>query len=287
MLAYSFNVTTSLHSDLHMLRRMSSALKYYDIGFNLTDPMYQGVYNGKKYHEADIPHVLARASQAHVQTMLLTGSSLEESRAAIQIANTYHTPQARLYYTLGVHPCCVNEFVLDGADSTISNPTNDPHFNEQLDITDLSFTIGRLHALYTLIKDNAKDPKFRAIGEMGLDYDRFYYSSQKMQLTFFEEQLKISCLFPEVPLFLHMRNCCEDYVAILRKFVKGFTAVSYTHLDVYKRQPSALRPLLCKISTNQGLLLPCSSRRTTKMAQKYLFLAQTGAYETTVWVVRP
>lgn len=223
MLAYSFNVTTSLHSDLHMLRRMSSALKYYDIGFNLTDPMYQGVYNGKKYHEADIPHVLARASQAHVQTMLLTGSSLEESRAAIQIANTYHTPQARLYYTLGVHPCCVNEFVLDGADSTISNPTNDPHFNEQLDITDLSFTIGRLHALYTLIKDNAKDPKFRAIGEMGLDYDRFYYSSQKMQLTFFEEQLKISCLFPEVPLFLHMRNCCEDYVAILRKFVKGFT----------------------------------------------------------------
>ncbi|SCV01273.1 LANO_0F10968g1_1 [Lachancea nothofagi CBS 11611] len=206
-----------------MLRKMSQALKYYDIGLNLSDPMYQGIYHGKKYHECDIKHLLHRAKMARVQNMLLTGSSILESKQVVQLSHQYHTDETRLYYTLGVHPCCVNEFVLDGNQSTIDNPTNDIEFNEGLDITDINFTKSKIRELFELINERSQDPQFRAIGEIGLDYDRFYYSSKKMQLLLFEEQLKLSCLFPEKPLFLHMRNCCSDFVAVLKKFLIGFT----------------------------------------------------------------
>ncbi|SCV04468.1 LAME_0H18668g1_1 [Lachancea meyersii CBS 8951] len=205
-----------------MLRKMMPTFKFYDIGLNLTDPMYQGIYNGKKYHECDIKNVLHRAKLSRVQNMLLTGSSIQESQDAIQLAHQFHNEDVNLYYTIGVHPCCVNEFILKDTQSTIDNPTDDVEFNAKLDVSDLSFTKSKLRELYKLISENSTDPQFRAIGEIGLDYDRFYYSSQKMQLLFFEEQLKLSCLFPNLPLFLHMRNCCSDFIEILKKFVTGF-----------------------------------------------------------------
>ena len=40
-----------------------SPLKYYDIGLNLTDPMFHGIYNGKQYHPADYVKLLERAAQ--------------------------------------------------------------------------------------------------------------------------------------------------------------------------------------------------------------------------------
>ncbi|SCU85164.1 LAFA_0D14202g1_1 [Lachancea sp. 'fantastica'] len=209
-----------------MLRKMSPALKFYDIGVNLTDPMYQGIYNGKKYHESDIKNVLHRAKLSRVQNLLLTGSSIQESRSAVQLARQYRNEDTKLLYTLGVHPCCVNEFILKDSQSTIDNPTDDIEFNEKLDVTDINFSKSKLRELYELIAENSLDTQFRAIGEIGLDYDRFYYSSKKMQLLFFEEQLKISCFFPHLPLFLHMRNCSADFVAVLKKFIHGFVDTS-------------------------------------------------------------
>ncbi|CEP60642.1 3'-5'-exodeoxyribonuclease LALA0_S01e15632g [Lachancea lanzarotensis] len=209
-----------------MLKKMSPALKFYDIGVNLTDPMYQGIYNGKKYHECDIKNVLHRAKVSKVQNLLLTGSSIQESRSAIQLAHQYRNEDTNLFYTLGVHPCCVNEFILKDTQSTIDNPTDDIDFNEKLDVIDLNFTKSKLRELYGLIAESCKDNQFRAIGEIGLDYDRFYYSSKKMQLLFFEEQLKLSCFFPSLPLFLHMRSCSSDFVAVLKKFIHGFVDTS-------------------------------------------------------------
>lgn len=212
----------TLTSSKLMLKRMAQALRFYDVGLNLTDPMYQGIYHGKKYHECDIKQVLKRAQLARVETMLLTGSSLHESREAIRLSSEYSSDATKLYYTLGVHPCCVNEFVLSETRSTIDNPTNDETFNAKLQVTDLNFTKSKLRELYSLIADrHTDDTKFRAIGEIGLDYDRFYYSSREMQLLFFEEQLKLSCFFPEIPLFLHMRNCAADFLSVMRKFVDG------------------------------------------------------------------
>ncbi|GMM56780.1 3'-5'-exodeoxyribonuclease [Maudiozyma humilis] len=85
--------------------------RYYDIGMNLTDTMFRGIYHGKQYHAPDIPEVLKRARDRHVRTLLLTGSSIEESRQLISmVAGLKNASPVKLYYTVGVHPCCVNEF---------------------------------------------------------------------------------------------------------------------------------------------------------------------------------
>lgn len=215
------------------VRMMSQ--RYYDIGLNLTDPMYRGVYNGKQYHGADVHTVISRAFERGVKAALLTGSSLKESREAIALANDSELSDrgVRLKYTLGVHPCCVNEFA--DHDATIDNPSHDEEWNQSLHLQvlqNLEPTKSKLKELYDLCQQQIMidGGNFGAVGEIGLDYDRFYYSGKEMQKIFFEEQLKMSCLVsnPKIPLFLHMRNCCNDFLAIMNKFVQGFSDVQDT-----------------------------------------------------------
>ena len=84
------------------VRMMSQ--RYYDIGLNLTDPMYRGVYNGKQYHGADVHTVISRAFERGVKAALLTGSSLKESREAIALASDSELSDrgVRLKYTFVV-----------------------------------------------------------------------------------------------------------------------------------------------------------------------------------------
>lgn len=180
--------------------------------------MFKGVYRGKCYHKCDITNVLKRCVETKVERLLLTGSSIEESIETIKLANQYgHVEQLKLYYTIGVHPCCVNEFVVD------RSSRNYEQVKSQIEVSDIDFSRRKLLELYSLIKcHDGSDNRFRAIGEIGLDYDRLNYSSKSTQLKFFREQLKISCLFPKMPLFLHMRNCCSDFTSIMREFISGF-----------------------------------------------------------------
>ncbi|AET39722.1 3'-5'-exodeoxyribonuclease Ecym_4702 [Eremothecium cymbalariae DBVPG len=211
-----------------MLKRagMCKRIRYYDIGFNLSDPMYQGVYRGKRYHKADVERILERCKESRVERMLLTGSSLVEVRQTIDLVDQYESLAKGLglglYYTIGVHPCCVNEFVTEEM-MTLAEPSNDEAMNQALDVKDVEVTRTRLVELYQLMRERQEhDGRLRAIGEIGLDYDRFYYSGKNMQLLFFKEQLKLSCMFPDIPLFLHMRNCHSDFIGILGQFVEGF-----------------------------------------------------------------
>lgn len=204
-----------------------STAKYYDIGLNLTDSMFKGVYNGKKYHETDIVNILNRAHQRNVQTALVTGSSIEESREVIELLKDYAKHDVNLYYTVGVHPCCVNEFVHAKQSSTINNPTNDEDLNYSLYLNmDPKYAHDKLKELFDLIQQSLQtnSHSFRAIGEIGLDYDRLHYSCKELQRTMFEEQLKLACLTSndKMPLFLHMRNCASDFIQILKKFIIGF-----------------------------------------------------------------
>lgn len=210
-----------------MLKRIMS-VKYYDIGFNLTDDMFCGIYHGKKYHESDIPNILNRAYQRNVRAVLVTGSSIEESQEAIKLIKDFQSKTAiNLYYTIGVHPCCVNEFVQSDTKSGINNPTNNEDMNQQLfDNMDINHVHNKLKELFELIQSNidSNNNSLRAIGEIGLDYDRLHYSCKDLQKMLFEEQLKLSCLIKDdsIPLFLHMRNCGQDFIQILKKFIIGF-----------------------------------------------------------------
>ena len=46
---------------------------YCDIGVNLSDEMFRGVYHGSRKHEDDLADVLARAEAAGVKQMIITG----------------------------------------------------------------------------------------------------------------------------------------------------------------------------------------------------------------------
>lgn len=65
--------------------------RYIDIGINLTDPMFSGVYDQKMHHDSDMDDIIDRAKQSGIQKLLVTGSNLKESRQAIELANKYRT----------------------------------------------------------------------------------------------------------------------------------------------------------------------------------------------------
>lgn len=63
--------------------------KFADVGINLGDPVFQGIYHEKKAHDDDLEDVLQRAVDVGCIKMMVTGSDLNESRNAIRIAETH------------------------------------------------------------------------------------------------------------------------------------------------------------------------------------------------------
>ncbi|KAG0730563.1 putative deoxyribonuclease TATDN1 [Chionoecetes opilio] len=137
----------------HMKFRMAQLVKrFIDIGANLTDEMYQGIYHGSKKHEADLSHVLKRAWEAGLSKMVITGTSLSDSKAALELAKT----NEHLYCTVGCHPTLCEEFEKE-------ETSPDAYLEELLQLT----------------LDNRE--KVVAIGECGLDYDRTQFCSPEIQ----------------------------------------------------------------------------------------------------------
>lgn len=59
------------------------------IGINLGDPVFRGVYHGKQAHEDDLNGVVQRALDIGCKKMMITGSNLRESQHAIDLARQY------------------------------------------------------------------------------------------------------------------------------------------------------------------------------------------------------
>jgi TatD DNase family protein len=138
-----------------------------DIGTNLTHPAFH----------ADLDAVLARAHAAGVTRMLVTGTSVQESTAALALVK----PRDGLYCTAGVHPHNASE-------------CNDT-------------TIPALRVL-------AQHPKVVAIGECGLDFNR-NYSPHPDQEKWFRAQVELAVELQK-PLFLHSRDAADDFVRVLK-----------------------------------------------------------------------
>lgn len=187
---------TSTHHYWCMLRRMK--VRYFDIAVNLTDSMFQGAYNGKPYHASDINQVILKAGNLNVDQMLVTGSSLHESESTMDIIQNFHKSYpdstVKLHSTIGVHPCSVKEFLPDPR--------------------------SHIEQLRQLVKKGLTKGICTAFGEIGLDYDRLHYASAEEQKEFFELQLKLACEF-KLPLFLHMRAACSDFIDIIKPFLEN------------------------------------------------------------------
>ena len=154
----------------------------------------------------DTADVLARAQTAGVKTLVIPGTSIDDSKRAIDLASRM---PGRLLPAVGIHPHMAKEWRSDSREQLL-----------------------RL----------AQNEAVVAIGETGLDYCR-NFSPPERQITAFKKQLGIA-EETGLPLFLHQRDAHEDFIAILRTaeikaaVVHCFTGCrdelnAYLELDLY------------------------------------------------------
>jgi len=139
-----------------------------DIGVNLTNSRF----------DKDRNDVIARAKEAGVTALILTGTSIEESQQAQKMAQQW--PQY-CYSTAGVHP------------------------HDAKSVEDL--TLPHIRTL-------AATPEVVAIGECGLDFNRDF-SPRPQQEAVFEAQLALAAEL-NLPVFMHCRDAHERFIDILR-----------------------------------------------------------------------
>jgi len=159
---------------------------------NLTDPVFRGIYHGRRKHEDDMAEMLKRATAAGVQSMIITGGSLHESREALELAG-----QLGMYATVGCHPTRSRQFE--------DFPSGPDAYLAALDALIAGHLTGKGRCV--------------AVGECGLDYDRLKFAPAAVQRAHFRSQLSLAKKY-SLPLFLHSRNAHADFVKILRE--EGF-----------------------------------------------------------------
>ena len=145
-------------------------MPFFDCGANLADDAFA----------QDLDQVLQRAREAGVARVSVTGSCLETSRRAVEIAEQH---SHWLCATAGIHP----------------------HHADQAGDENLQ-----------KIAELLQSPQCRVAGEMGLDYFRDY-SPRQVQQQAFEAQLELAAKL-ERNVFLHVRDAFEDFIPILREW---------------------------------------------------------------------
>ncbi|KAH9419572.1 deoxyribonuclease TATDN1 [Dermatophagoides pteronyssinus] len=161
-----------------------SRKKFIDIGANLTDFMFQGIYYNRNHHVADIQNVIKRSKEMGLEKIMITGGSLNDSRQALELAQT----DSFLYCTVGFHPTRCLELEDD--------------------------TEVKIQEMIKLCNDNPD--KVVAVGEFGLDYDRLEFCPKDVQLKNFTKQFEVAEQ-TRLPLFLHCRNAATDLLSLLKK----------------------------------------------------------------------
>ncbi|HUR38895.1 MAG TPA: TatD family hydrolase [Planctomycetota bacterium] len=199
-----------------------------DIGANLSHKSFR----------SDLDAVLQRGRDAGVRRILVTGTSLDSTRAAIELARG---KPGLLFATAGIHP----------HDASSASP----------------------EALAELA-ELARAPEVKSMGECGLDFDRDF-SPRPAQEAAFEAQLELAAS-NRLPLFLHERAAHERFLAILarhrprlgRAVVHCFTGTereleAYLALDLHigitgwicdDRRGAGLRPLMAKVPADRLMI---------------------------------
>ena len=165
-----------------------------DIGANLTHESF----------EHDFDDVLARAHEAGVSQMIVTGASATGSERAADLAARFEN----LHATAGIHPHHAEE----------STPE-----------------------VLSTLKDLLSEPRVRAVGETGLDFFRDF-SPRHLQEHSFEQHLELA-IETGLPMFLHERDAYPRFGEMLKDYrdqlaevvVHCFTgekAALYQYLDL-------------------------------------------------------
>jgi len=141
-----------------------------DIGVNLTN---------KRFHK-DLADVIGNARQAGVSALIITGTDLAESSAAIALAET--APDF-LFATAGIHP----------------------HDAKTFDNSSLN-----------ALKQLSLNPQVKAIGECGLDFNRNYSTPAEQEYAFVQ-QLELAVEL-QLPVFMHERDANARFIELLTPY---------------------------------------------------------------------
>lgn len=165
-----------------------------DIGANMLDPMFQGIYRDKERHPADLQAVLERALSAGVCKLMVTAGTLQESHDALKFCQASFDKSPQLCCTIGVHPTRCSEFE--------ASPDGPESYLQQL-----------------LLVAKEAGNCCAAVGECGLDYDRLQFCPRDVQLRYLERQLFELAIPLQKPLFLHCRTseAAQDLQKLLTK----------------------------------------------------------------------
>lgn len=144
-----------------------------DIGVNLTHPSLM----------RDARAIVDRAYAAGVTQLVLTGTSVSESEAALNLCKELDESRQHLFCTAGVHPHDASQWS--------------------------SETAAQLRALLS-------ETATRAVGECGLDFNRDH-SPRPQQERVLEEHLQLA-VETGLPVFLHERDASQRLVEIIRPF---------------------------------------------------------------------
>ena len=145
--------------------------QFFDIGANLTHESFQ----------KDLDKVLNESNQAGVKRLSITGSCLEDSIIASEIADQY---SQMCVSTAGIHPHNAKEYSPE---------------------------------MFKEIKDLLTKEQVKCIGETGLDFNRNFSSPDDQQKSF-EAHLELSIDINK-PLFLHERDAHEKFVEIILPYI--------------------------------------------------------------------
>lgn len=196
-----------------------------DIGANLNDSMYEGYYHNsnRQHHPSDHEHILSRAYEHGVERIILTAGTLDDTKHCIHLINKFTssplsassssiskdldvehptvtpTSYPKLYTTIGYHP----------TNTRALYPSLTSKIPDERD------------SIYKQIMDTYNNEENRkhivAIGEVGLDYDRFHFSTREEQLVFLPIAFELA-VETQLPMFLHDRNTKGELIEWVRRY---------------------------------------------------------------------
>ncbi len=190
----------------------------------------------------DIDNVLNRARQAGLTALIVPGTDLATSEAAIKLASQYSDTELKIYSAIGFHP-------------------TEAH---QLNQTTLD-----------TLRKMAHNPSVVAIGEIGLDYywprnphRDWECATPETQRRAFREQLELAANL-NLPVIVHDRDAHEDTLAILGSWVSE-SSNRYGTLHAYAAGAVRLQEAL-----EIGFFIGIDGPITFKNAQDIHEVAQT------------